>query len=220
MRRIGLRLLDGVTIPPGPVVEIGCGSGAFLAELSRRWPDRAVIGLDLRGDALAHAQPRAAGRLIQADVGRLPLVDQGCALVVGFDIFDQVGVAFVEALKDCRALLRPGGYLLLRVSALPWLASPHDAAFGTGRRYSAGELRHALSTAGLTPVRLTFANSLLLPLAAANRQLQRMGLAQVDSAFLSEQWSNALGHAILAGEAEVIRRWDLPIGSSLYCLAQ
>ena len=220
MREMGMGLLDSVTLPPGPVVEIGCGSGAFLAELGRHWPDRTLIGLDLRSDALAHARQRGAGLLAQADIGHMPLTTQSCALVVGLDIFDQSGVELIGALRACRALLRPGGVLLFRVSALPWLASPHDAAFGTVRRHHAHEIRHALAAAGLAPVRLTYANSLLLPLAAANRQFQRMGLAQVDSSFRVNGLLNTLGHAILAGEAQAMRRWDLPIGSSLFCLAQ
>ncbi|MBP7963555.1 MAG: class I SAM-dependent methyltransferase [Caldilineaceae bacterium] len=220
MREIGLGLLDGVTLPPGPVAEIGCGSGAFLADLGRRWPDRTRIGLDLRGDALAHARLRGPGPLVQADVGHLPLADQSCALVVGLDVFDQSGVELIGALRSCRGLLRPGGVLLFRVSALPWLASPHDAAFGTARRHHAHEIRHALAAAGLAPVRLTHANSLLLPLAAANRHLQRLGLAAVDSGFQADGPLNTLGHAILAGEAQIVRRWDLPIGSSLFCLAR
>lgn len=223
MGKMGLGLLDDVSLPPGPVVEIGCGSGAFLADLGRRWPDRTLIGLDLRGDALALARQRHLPRsahLVQADVGHLPLAEQSCALVVGLDVFDQSGVELGEALRACRGLLGPGGYLLFRVSALAWLASPHDAAFGTGRRHHAQEIRQALASAGLVPVRLTYANSLLLPLTAANRQLQRMGLADVASGFQARGPINSLGHAILWAEAQIMRRWDLPVGSSLFCLAQ
>lgn len=220
MRGMGMRLLDRVILPPGAVVEIGCGGGAFLVELGRRWPDRAMAGLDLRGIALTHARQRHAASLIQADAGHMPVADQSCALVVALDVFDQVGVNLAEALRTCRGLLRPGGYLLLRVSALSWLSSPHDTAFGTHRRYHAHEMRQALEAAGLAPVRMTHANSLLLPLAAANRALQRLGLIEMDSAFLPEGPLNTLFHTVLAAEAELVRWVDLPIGSSLFCLAQ
>lgn len=220
MRRIGMRLLSRAALPAGALVEIGCGGGSFLVDLGRQWPDRPVVGLDLRWDALVYARQRQADSLIQAHVGHMPLADSSCALVVALDVFDQASVELAQALSFCRSLLRPGGYLLLRVSALAWLSSPHDAAFGTSHRFGASEIRQALQTADLSPVRLTYANGLLLPLTAANRLLQRLGLMDVDSAFWSDGPVSALFFACLAGEAALLGRYDLPIGSSIYCLAQ
>jgi SAM-dependent methyltransferase len=202
------------------VLEIGCGGGAFLAELRRRWPDRAVVGLDLRGEALAHAHPRRVADLFQASVLHMPVAEERCALVTALDVFDQAGVALSDALSTCWSLLRPGGYLLLRVSALPWLTGPHDVAFGTGRRYHTGEVGSALKAANLHPVRMTHANSLLFPLAVANRLLQRLGLADVEGAFDSCGWLDTICYAALAQEVTLLRQMDLPIGSSLFCLAQ
>ncbi|RLT44583.1 MAG: class I SAM-dependent methyltransferase [Chloroflexi bacterium] len=220
MRAIALGLLDGVVLPPGAVLEIGCGGGNFLSALHHRWPGRPLLGLDLRWDALLHAKQRDAELLVRANLDRMPLAGQSCALVVALDVFDQTGVEFGQALSTCWSLLRPGGYLLLRVSALAWLSSPHDAAFGTQRRYSSAEIGRALEAAALVPLRLTYANSLLLPLIAAHRLLQQFGLAGVDGAFGSDGFLNSLGYSALVMEAAFLQRYDLPIGSSLFCLAQ
>lgn len=220
MRRIGMNLLGKAALPTGAVVEIGCGGGSFLAELRRWWPGRPVVGLDLRWDALSYARHRQTKLLIQAHAGHMPLADDHCALVVALDVFDQASVQIAEALPICRSLLRPGGYLLFRVSALAWLSSPHDVAFGTSHRYDASEIRDALEATDLSLVRLTYANSLLLPLTAANRFSQRLGLVDVDSAFWSDGLLSAFCYACLVVEAGLLRRYDLPIGSSLYCLAQ
>jgi len=219
MRAIGMGLLDHLALPAGDVVEVGCGSGLFLPGLRRRWPGRTVTGLDLRGDALARARQRNAGPLLQADLGNLPLADQSCALVVALDVFDQAGTDLEDSLSTCRSLLRPGGYLLLRVSSMPSLSSPHDAAFGTARRFRAPELQQALAAAGFSPVRLTHANTLLLPFAAINRFFQRCGLAGVEGAFGRPGFMNGLGFAVLSGEGAFLRWGDLPVGSSLFCLA-
>lgn len=220
MRALSGVLLDNVALPPGAILEIGCGGGAFLGELRRRWPDRPVMGLDLRGEALTFARQRGGGDLFQASVTHLPVAPACCALVTALDVFDQAGIALADALTTCRGLLQPGGYVLLRVSALPWLSAPHDVAFGTGRRYHAAEIEQALSAAGLAPVRLTYANSLLFPLAVANRLLQRMGLADVEGSFESGGWLDAVCTAALDAEASLLAATDLPIGSSLFCLAQ
>lgn len=220
MRRIALSLLEKLFLPPGAVLEMGCGGGRFLAELRRRYPGRLVCGLDLRWDALAQARRRQAEVLIQTDARRIPLAEESCSLIVALDVFDQSGVELEQAILACASLLRPGGCLLLRVSALSWLASPHDTAFGTGRRYHIQEVRRALQAAALSPLRLTHANSLLLPLTAAHRSLQQMGLVETDSALRPDGLWNGLWYSILATEAALLQHRDLPIGSSLLCLAR
>ena len=98
---------------------------------------------------------------------------RAAALVVALDVLDQARIDPTKALAEIRRVLRPGGLLLLRVSAYPWLLGPHDRAFGTARRYSRFALAATLVYAGLEPVRLTYANSLLLPVAVAARLAQR-----------------------------------------------
>ncbi len=79
------------------------------------------------------------------------------------------------ALAEVRRVLRPGGVLLARVSAHPWLSGPHDLAFNTGRRWRLHDLVRHFQAAGLQVERTTYANSLLSPLIVAARLLQRWG---------------------------------------------
>ncbi len=220
MRRICLELLAQTPLPQGALVEIGCGGGSFLRELQHLWSERLVFGMDLRWDALMQASQRGAKRLVLTDAGHMPLPSESCALIVALDVFDQSGIELAPVLKACRSLLRPGGCLLLRVSALSWLASPHDAAFGTGRRYHAHEMRQSLAAASLQPVRLTHANTLLLPLIATHRFLQQRGVVGAESALRTDGLWDSLWYSVLVAEAALLRRYDLPLGASLLCLAQ
>lgn len=223
MRRVTHSLLAGVPLPDGTILEVGCGAGAFLAELCERIPGRPVLGCDLRPLALERAQSLSESRfeLLAADLHDLPLPPGHCATVIALDAYDQRGVDLASALRESWRVLTIGGILLLRVSAFAWLQGPHDVAFGTGRRFVAGELRRSLTGAGLQVERVTYANSLLFVPGAGLRLLQLFGLMtdvarQLDVA----PPLNQLFRAVLAAEARWLRHHDLPAGLSLYAIAR
>lgn len=53
-------------LPPGPIVDLGCGNGAAVPALRARFPGRAVIGVDASASMLAAAQGYDA--TVQADI--------------------------------------------------------------------------------------------------------------------------------------------------------
>lgn len=104
-------------VPPGKVLDVGCGHGALVALLASSHP---VVGVDPDPRKLTWAR---------ASVGRLPNVElyegTGESLLPALEkSFDSVAVADVlyllpsEAwlpfLRCCHRLLRPGGALLLK----------------------------------------------------------------------------------------------------------
>lgn len=217
MRRITLTLLAGATLPPGPLLEIGCGGGAMLRDLEAHHPDRLTLGLDLNREGLRGG---AAARLFQADLHDLPLAAGSCAGALALDTFDQRGVDLPCCLAESWRVLRAEGILLLRVSAYPWLYGPHDIAFGTGKRYTRGELQAAIVAAGFVIERVSFANMLLLPLAILVRLWQQAGRTAVSSELHAGGPLHPAPAAALALERRWLQRRDLPAGLSLYVLAR
>lgn len=58
--RPGLDLLARIgDLPPGPLYDLGCGTGFHARAIAARWPDRAVTGVDRSPEMLAEAE--AAG---------------------------------------------------------------------------------------------------------------------------------------------------------------
>jgi SAM-dependent methyltransferase len=220
MRCITHALLEQVPFPDGPILEIGCGGGAFLSELKHRYPAREIIGMDLNPVALAHSKQAERVPVMQADLHHLPLAGDQCGAIIALDVFDQQGVRLQVAIQESQRVLRPGGILLLRVSAYDWLRGPHDVAFGTGRRYAAAEVADTLSATGLEPLRLTYANSLLLLPAILVRLAQQGGHTSVQAQMEPQPLLNALFKTILQGEARWLRHNSLPAGLSLYALAR
>ena len=224
MRHVSHALLNGIALPAGGIAEIGCGAGAFAADLAQRYPGRPVLAVDLHPAALASAANRAGqqARLhaAAADGQQLPLVDSSCALLVALDVLDQARIDPARALAEIGRVLRPDGWLLLRVSAYPWLLGPHDRAFGTARRYDRSSLVATLDRYAMVAARVTYANSLLLPVAVAARLAQRrQWLPATAGLALPRRLNNVLFH-VLGWEAAWLQEQNLGWGLSLYALAR
>lgn len=221
MRAVTHALLDMVALPDGPVVEIGCGGGQFLVDLQRQYPDRLVVGADLHPLALANARnllpPPAA--LIQTALPDLPWAENSFALVLALDVFDQQGVDLPAAVAQAYRLLRPGGALLMRVSAHPRLYGAHDRAFHTGQRYTHTQVFDAFAQTSFALQRLTYANTILAAPVAALRLAQRWGLVPWQPDTYQYTYFHHFAAWILRQEAIWLQEIDLPWGLSLCALA-
>ena len=222
MRAVTQTLLAGLTLPDGPVVEVGCGGGQLLVELQARYPERLIIGADLHPLALAHAQPfmQPAMTLTQAALPDLPWCESQVALLVALDVFDQQGIELGAALAESYRVLRPDGALVMRVSAHPSLYGAHDIAFHTGQRYTRSQLQRALLQAGFVIQRLTYANTLLSLPVAAMRLAQRWGVLGWHPATYHQSAFHQVAAWLLRQEAVWLHHADLPWGLSLCAIAR
>lgn len=220
MRKVSLAILAGRPLPAGAILEAGCGGGAFAAELAAMYPRRAVVASDLRGQALAVAWQAEAGLdLTQADVGALPFAQASFALVTALDVLDQRDVQVSVALREVHRVMQAGGWLLVRVSAYPWLEGAHDWSHNTGQRYQRTQLVRTLHDAGFRICRVTHANLLLAPLIVMVRLLQRWGLLAYHPTDDTRGLAADVLRRVLAVEAAWVRWLDFPAGISLYVLA-
>lgn len=221
MRRVTQALTADLELPPGPVLEIGCGGGQLLADLQARWPQRTVLGADLHPLALVYARRRAhSAGLTQTALPDLPYAENTFALILALDVFDQEGVELAAALAAGRRALRPGGLLVLRVSAHPRLFGAHDRAFHTGRRYTRRELSHTLAAQGYALRRVTYANFVLGAPVAGLRLLQRRQWVPWRPGLYSSPLANRMVAGALLLEALWLCRANLPVGLSLWVVAE
>jgi SAM-dependent methyltransferase len=194
----------------GVVLDVGCGTGVDLIRLP---PDAWGVGLD------RVAQHVVIRPFVQADAGRLPFRAGSMDLILALDLLEQKNVDPEVVLSEIRRVAKSGGWMLARVPAHPELYGPHDHAWGGARRYRKTELKVLVEGAGFTIRRLTYANSLLFPLAAVVRLGGRAGLREDALLRLAQPFGRVLT-GVLSLEARWLREHDLAIGLSLVCLAE
>lgn len=224
MREIASTFLP-YTITAHTILDAGCGTGRNLALLGQKsTPAPTVIGIDYAALALQFAQQRQAHGLANANVLELPFATDTFDLVTSFEVLYHAAVADdVAALREFHRVLKPNGYLLVRLPAHHWLSSHHDRAVHTARRYNRPELRTKLQAAGFKVQRLSYANVALFPLAVIKRLTEPIMPASADDSDLEikSQWINHLMQRILSAEARLLRQIDCPIyGLSVIALAQ
>jgi SAM-dependent methyltransferase len=209
------------------ILDCGCGTGHNITLLLR--PYGRAFGIDLTWTGLSFARQAGVTGIAQATAARLPFGDARFDLVTSFDMLQCVPDAFeAGAAAEMARVLKPGGHLIVNVSALPWLRGDHSILTHEVRRYDRRRLQRLLEGAGLELRRLTYTNASLVPLLATSRFLQRRrGLVTSDQdAEAAREMSvpsapvNALMTGVLAVEARLVRGINLPVGSSLLCLAE
>lgn len=202
------------------ILDAGCGTGAALQHLARIGD---AVGCDFSAEALRFCRRRGLSRLSQASVAGLPFADDTFDLITSFDVLCHRSIRDEgDALNEFFRVLKPEGYLLLRLPAFNWLHSRHDRAVHTARRFSAGGVRRALTGAGFEVVRVSYANMLLFPAALLKRLADRSWPHGEDVSDLqvNAPWQDRLLAWVLFAEAHWLRRRNLPFGLSLIALAR
>jgi SAM-dependent methyltransferase len=152
------------------LVDAGCGTGQNLRHFGG-WAR--VQGFDLSAEAVRLCRARGVDAA-RASVLALPVRGACVDVVTSFDVIYHGWVpSDLAALNELVRTLRPGGLLLVRVPAFMLLWGAHDEAVHSRHRYTAPELRALFARAGLERVRVTYCNSILFPLLALRRTLDR-----------------------------------------------
>jgi SAM-dependent methyltransferase len=202
-RRIVDRLLDG--IGAGPILDLGCGDGAYVRHL--RAIGREAFGMD---------RP-LAGRaefLFEGELADLPRATAArVRTLLLSDVLEHLDPER-DLLRDCRRRLPALEHIVLTVPARQELWSNYDRYYGHFRRYSLDALRAVLSGEGLRVARCGYFFHLLYLPAWLFARLGR-SLALAVPANAARPLHRALGW-LLAAES----RWlpDAWLGTSAYAV--
>ena len=225
MRAILYRLLDpylaGRSI--SRALEAGCGTGYFshLLQSERRLP---LVPMDISADGLQYARGMGLTDPVQGDTTSLPFRDGAFDLVLSIDVIAHLPrPREFDAAAEIVRVLRRGGLLVIRTSALDLLHSRHSDFAFERQRFTKRRLVDMAVTSGIRVLRCTYANSFLLPIALAKFRILEPLLRTPASSGVEPvaPWLDRLLYAPLAMEA----RWigsgrNFPLGQSLVLVGE
>jgi SAM-dependent methyltransferase len=213
------RALDGRRVDR--IVDCGAGTGRNLDWLQAFGP---AVGLELTPLGLAIGRTR--GRpLVRGTVTRLPFADESASLVTSFDVLYCLSEDDERAaVREMWRVLQPGGLALINVAALEILRGAHSTLTHERRRYSRRRLTALLNDAGFVIRRMTFTNMVTFPVTLAIRWLDRVSgrsaTASDTEMRVPASPVNAIFDLALRAEWLLLHAMNLPVGTSLMCLAQ
>ena len=198
------------------ILELGCGTGHNLAMLAGFGH---VEGLELDEEARALSEKRLGRRVMSSPLPELAEVpDRHYNLIGAFDVIEHIDQD-EAALASIAAKLKPGGTFVMTVPAHQWMWSAHDVVNHHKRRYSRRALKRLIEVSPLQLERIGYFNSLLFPLAVAERAASKLrGKSDADVKLPPAPLNVAL-EKVFAAERYLIGRLPLPPGLSLFAIA-
>lgn len=197
---------------PSWVLDVGSADGPSVSWM-RRHGRRIALDVDPRGLASEHG--------VCGSALALPFASEVFDVVAAFDVVEHCEPED-QAMAELARVLAPGGHLLLSVPAYQWAWTDHDVRAGHFRRYTQRRLLTAVERAGLEVRRSTYAFSAVFPFFVAERVHRRFsrspasgdgGLTPVPA------WLDWLLMSLSGLDRRMLKRFDLPFGSSIFLAA-
>ena len=200
------------------ILDIGCGPGSTLKELGEFGH---AYGLDVSEAALKYCSERGLNTVCLAGASHLPYREDLFDLVISVDVLEHVEDD-VAGIREMYRVTKPGGLIVFTIPAFQLLWSRRDEQCHHMRRYRLREVQAKAAAAGLTILRTTYINlPLLVPLfllVKVGHLIKRDPSIKADYVLVPPPINKVLGWIVRA-EARWLARFDLPVGSSICCLA-
>ncbi len=207
------------------VLDAGCGTGQNAA-LIRDSITQHIYGIDYSQHGVRFCKERGLFNICVASVNELPFPSDTFDAAMSIDVLECDEVIEDDALRELIRVVRPGGHLVLVVPAYDWLLSEqHHKAVRASRRYSRSRFGSILKKHGVTIVRMTHLFASLLPAVAAYRFALNYVGPSTEKSPRSElkplpSFINEFLFHVVNAERKLLRRIDLPCGSSILAICR
>lgn len=225
MRRILFSQLDPLArrYTPRRVLEAGCGTGHLSKMLEQRYGWK-MHPIDLAMEGLAYGRHMGVSRLAQANITAIPFRTAAFDAVVSMDVLVHMPLGSEDQpFGEMIRVLKPGGLLVMRVSALDMLRSRHSQFAHERQRFTRGRLLDLARRHGINVLRCTYLNSLLMPVALAKFRLYEPFLKGPPESGVQPApgWLDNLLYLPLALEEKWLRAGlNFPLGQSLLLIGE
>jgi SAM-dependent methyltransferase len=178
-----------------------------------------VEAIEIDAGARAIAERRLGKPVLDSPLPDLKGIDDHAYDLIGsFDVIEHVPDD-AASLASIARRLKPGGRFVMTVPAHQWMWSAHDVVNHHQRRYSKRALKRLVEESPLRLEKIGYLNSLLFPLAVANRLKAKITRSESGDVALPPAPINTALERAFAAERHLIGRVPLPPGLSLFAVA-
>jgi ubiquinone/menaquinone biosynthesis C-methylase UbiE len=202
--------------PPGVILDLGCGTGAMIENLSRI--SKNVIGIDNNRLAISYIKKRSGVKKVAVSDARfISMKNNTFDLIIASDLLEHIADDEL-VLNEINRVLKPGVKLIATVPSFTFLWSKHDDAAHHVRRYNINLLKHKTEKANLRAERLSYTNMFAFPILLLLRSLKRIMSRRQRSRtdfFHTPPVLNAFFIACYKLEAALLKKINFPFGVSI-----
>jgi SAM-dependent methyltransferase len=206
--------------PRHQILEIGCGGGALIQDLR---PYGSAAGIDVGEPAVRNCYNRGLNTVALGDAMALPFQDELFDVVIAVDVLEHVKDD-MRVLDEIYRVSKPSATIILTVPAFNFLWSRRDIQCHHYRRYRLEEVRTKVLGRGFRILKSTYINMpLFIPLLMMVKtgQLSSKGKPSIQMDYvLVPPPVNKILSQIVKYEARLLKHTNLPIGSSIACVAR
>ena len=207
---------------PHLILDAGCGTGKNSEFLRTRGYETA--GIDYSQDAIDFCRLRGLDNIQLGSITDIPFPNEAFDAVICMDVLGLLSDDLIaRSIGEFHRVLKPGGALIVHCAALEWLRSQHDDVSHLRRRFTRDQLTSFFGL-GWNIDRASYRMSLLfVPLTAlklAKRLLSVLGQKPSGDLYLPPEPLNMLLKIIQLAENQLLLRFDLPIGTSVFIVAR
>lgn len=202
------------------ILDAGCGTGFILKHLSKYGIS---FGIDISDTAIAYCRERGLTRIARASISCLPFRDESFDLIISTDVFYHMAVENDnEAISEIYRVLRRGGILIVNLPAHNYLKRNHDKKVHTRHRYTRMELDYKLQSNNFKIIKISYRNIFSFLLIFLFKLLHANMTHKEDYTCLKAVWNplNLVLYSFLRFENLLLRRINIPFGSSIFCISK
>lgn len=202
--------------PKTRILDFGCGPGNIMDSLHEYGE---IAGMDTSLEALHFCQSRGHKSLFQGTGESLSVRSGTFELIVAIETLEHI-TDDLKAIREIYRICTPGGFVVLTVPAFKFLWGDHDRKYGHKRRYTTKSLRSKLEEVGFSLVKISYIHSIFVMPLWLWRRWKGFLRSEKDDFIAIPGWLNRLFGIITSIEGKIIRKVNLPFGSSIICIAR
>lgn len=193
------------------LLDLGCGSGYFLSQAAKYYTN--CTGVETYID---HWENKKFENIIPVAIEDTKLPANSFDLITALDVLEHL-IDEQKFLQEINRLLSAEGKFIFTVPANPWLYSEYDKQAQHYRRYRKKQLHQLLTQNHFTVIKLSYFNTLLFPLFAGVRLIEKIFNTTKIS---TTSGDGKLFYHIFRLEKYLLPKINLPFGVSLIGIAK